>query len=126
MYIRMDTIYMYCVCFFNETQKITHVFLYIIETGVPWWLGKLKIWHCHCCGWGCCCGTGSIPGLGTATCHRCSRQQQKMYVGEIYKHGWEGSILTAGWWILVRRERGEQGWAKSKGIFNFICKVLFF
>ena len=24
--------------------------------GVPWWLSKLRIWHCHCC------GTGLIPG----------------------------------------------------------------
>ena len=27
--------------------------------GVPWWLCRLMICHCHCC------GSGSIPGLGT-------------------------------------------------------------
>ena len=19
--------------------------------GVPWWLSRLRTWHCHCCGW---------------------------------------------------------------------------
>ena len=29
----------------------------------------VKVQHYHCCGWGCCCGTGSIPGPGTFACH---------------------------------------------------------
>ena len=33
--------------------------------GVPWWLSRLRIWHCHCYGSGCCCGTGSIPDPGS-------------------------------------------------------------
>ena len=32
--------------------------------GVPLWCSGLRIQHCHCSGGGCCCGTGSIPGLG--------------------------------------------------------------
>ena len=28
----------------------------------------LRIRHCHSSNWGCCCGAGSIPGLGTFTC----------------------------------------------------------
>ena len=28
------------------------------QTGVSWWLSRLRIWHCHCC------GVGSIPGPG--------------------------------------------------------------
>ena len=28
----------------------------------------LRIQCCHCCGLGCCCGSGSIPGLETAAC----------------------------------------------------------
>ena len=38
--------------------------------GVPWWLGALRIRHCHCCGSGYCCGTGSVPGPRTSTCQR--------------------------------------------------------
>ena len=30
--------------------------------GVPSWLVRLRIQHCHCC------GTGLIPGLGTSAC----------------------------------------------------------
>ena len=33
-----------------------------LETGVPWWLSRRKIRHCHCC------GTGSIPGPGICEC----------------------------------------------------------
>ena len=33
---------------------------------VPWWLSKLKAQLCHCC-----C-SGSVPGPGISTCHRCS------------------------------------------------------
>ena len=36
---------------------------------VPWWLSRLRIWHCHCCDSGHCCGVGSIPYLGTSACH---------------------------------------------------------
>ena len=30
--------------------------------GVLWWLSGLRIWHCHCCGW------GSVLGPGTSVC----------------------------------------------------------
>ena len=30
-----------------------------------------------CCNSGCCCGTGSNPGPGTATCHGHSQREQK-------------------------------------------------
>ena len=40
------------------------------STRAPWWLSRLKIQHCHCCGSGCCCGSVSIPGLGTSACLR--------------------------------------------------------
>ena len=39
--------------------------------GVPWWLSGLRIRYCHCC------GTGLIPGLGTSTCHKCSKKRKK-------------------------------------------------
>ena len=38
--------------------------------GVLWWVSGLKIWHCYCCGSGCCCGMGSIPGPGTSAWYR--------------------------------------------------------
>lgn len=40
--------------------------------GTPWWLSRLRIWHCHLCGSGHCCGTGS-PQPGKFFMHRCSQ-----------------------------------------------------
>ena len=37
--------------------------------GVLWWLGRLRIWYCHCC------GLVSIPGPRTSTCHRHSQRK---------------------------------------------------
>ena len=31
---------------------------------------QLRIWHCHCCGW------GSISGLGTSACCRCGLRKK--------------------------------------------------
>ena len=39
--------------------------------GVLLWHSRLRIWHFHCCGVGCCYGMGSAPGLGTSTSHGC-------------------------------------------------------
>ena len=33
--------------------------LRVASIGVLWWLSGLRIWHCHCYGLGCCCGTGA-------------------------------------------------------------------
>ena len=38
----------------------------------------LRIWHCHCCGLGDCCGRGLIPGLGTSACHEWLPPTKKM------------------------------------------------
>uniref|UniRef100_A0A8D1NRS6 Epidermal growth factor receptor pathway substrate 15 n=1 Tax=Sus scrofa TaxID=9823 RepID=A0A8D1NRS6_PIG len=38
------------------------------KLGVPWWLSRLRIWHCHCGGSSHCCGVGLIPGPGTSAC----------------------------------------------------------
>ena len=48
-----------------------------MKLGVPWWLSELSIQHCHWCGSGCCCGTGSIPGPGISTCLRNSQKKEK-------------------------------------------------
>ena len=36
----------------------------------PWWLSRLRIRHCHCC------GRGLIPGLGTSKCHGVGRKKK--------------------------------------------------
>ena len=41
-----------------------------MRVGVPWWPSRLRIQHCHCCGLGCCSGTGLIPDPGTSSCCR--------------------------------------------------------
>ena len=43
--------------------------------GVPLWGSRLRIPHCHCSS----CGAGSIPGLGTSTCH--GHSKKKNYAG---------------------------------------------
>ena len=35
-----------------------------ILIGVPWWLSRLRIWHCHCCDSRHCCGLSLTPGPG--------------------------------------------------------------
>ena len=41
------------------------------ESRVPWWLSRLKIWHCHCC------GTGSILGPGTLHAVGASKKKEE-------------------------------------------------
>ena len=43
--------------------------------GVPYWLIRLRIWHCHCYCLGHCCGIGSV--LGTSACHGCSQKKKE-------------------------------------------------
>lgn len=40
-----------------------------ILVGVSFWLSGLKLYGCHCCSSGCCCGIGSVSGPVTSTCH---------------------------------------------------------
>ena len=47
------------------------------QDGIPWRLSGLRIQRCPCCGSGHCCGTGSIPGLGTSACCICKLQVQQ-------------------------------------------------
>lgn len=46
--------------------------------GFPLWISGLRIWPCYCSGLGCCCGTGSIRGLGTSMCHECNQKTTKI------------------------------------------------
>ena len=45
--------------------------------GISMWLRKLRIWYCHCCDLGFCCGVVSIPSPGTSTCFGYSQQKRK-------------------------------------------------
>ena len=62
--------------------------------GVPLWHSGSKTQHSHCGGSGCCCGMGSIPGLGTSLCLRCSQKKKKgkkksKLHGSTYKLMWK-------------------------------------
>ena len=63
--------------------------------GVLSWLSRLGIWWCPCCASVCCCGTGSIPGLGTS-CRGCGQKKEKEYFYfifyEIYR--WKSRLGT--------------------------------
>ena len=45
--------------------------------GILLCLSGLRMGHCHCSGWGHCCGMGWIPGPGTSTCLGCGRKRKK-------------------------------------------------
>ena len=49
---------------------------------VPWWLSKLRVWHCH---YG---GTGSIPSLGTSTSHGCSQKKNLAFSRNSVLENW--------------------------------------
>ena len=74
-----------------------------IGIGVPWWLSRLRIWHCHCCGSGCCCGVGLIPDLGTFSCHRCSWNQKQNVSIDVSSEGWVTDPLIRQVALLSRK-----------------------
>lgn len=45
------------------------------QTGSSHVAQQIKVQHCHSCGTCCHSGAGSIPGLETCTCHKCSQNQ---------------------------------------------------
>ena len=45
--------------------------------GVSWSFSRWRIQHCHCCGSGCCCDAGSIPGQGTSACLGYGKKKKK-------------------------------------------------
>ena len=47
------------ILFGNHFSNMYQVMKMFISFGVPWWLSRLRIQHCHCC------GMGLIPGSGT-------------------------------------------------------------
>jgi len=67
-------------------------FFKILKVGVPWWLIKLRTWHCCCCGSGYFCGAGSIPGLGTCA------QKKKLKIELPYV------IQQSHFWVFIPRK----------------------
>ncbi len=59
----------------TEEGKIDEIINYQKKEEIAAAKGKVKEKRSDCCGLGCCCGTGSIPGPGTSTCHRCGQKQ---------------------------------------------------
>lgn len=73
------------------------------------WLSRLRIQCCHFCTLGCCCGEGSIPGLGTYTCYGCyqKKKKEKMKI-------WKSTRKSED----VRRAGGEEGTGHSQHSLN--------
>ena len=63
--------------------------------GVPLWCSGLRIWHCYYNGLGRCYGVGSIPGLGTSTCHRCGQKKKKEKNEKLKDEGRQGGVLDS-------------------------------
>ena len=47
------------------------------QAGVLWWLSKLRLQCCHCCGKGYRGGKGSVSGPGISTCFRDNQKKKK-------------------------------------------------
>ena len=45
--------------------------------GVPWWLSRLRIWRCHCCGSSYCCCEGLTPDPRTSACLGCDQKNRE-------------------------------------------------
>ena len=73
--------------------------------GVSLWHGWLRIRHFYCRGEGCCCGEGSIPGLGASTCHGPSQKKKR-----------ERKRRT---WAV----RGVGNWSQRRLVFLPTCPV---
>ena len=52
--------------------------------GIPLWHKRLKMWHCHCSGSGCCCGEGLIPGPETSICSQNKHTQVKFFTSYFF------------------------------------------
>ena len=87
--------------------------------GIPWWLGMLRIQHCHGCGSGCCCGMGLTPGQGTFACPRHSQKNclrnsnnlaYKLYLSDNFSL--EGMIQK----FILRASTSIFGWNNSLGL----------
>ena len=48
--------------------------------GIPLWHSMLSIPSGHCSSTCRSCGAGSVPGLGTSTCHRCSQTKKTLFM----------------------------------------------
>ena len=44
------------------------------KKGVLWWLSRLRIWHCHCC------GLSLVPGPGTSVCRDVAKERKKKHI----------------------------------------------
>ena len=58
--------YMHC-WFCRKELLLKKVIIIQGKCVVPLWHSRLKIWHCHCIGYGRCCGEGSIPSMGISS-----------------------------------------------------------
>ena len=59
---------------FNDFQKAENFHIAVSHCknrnqGILLWCSALRNLCCHCSHWGGCSGAGSVPGLGTSTCH---------------------------------------------------------
>lgn len=61
----------------SDHESGSELRMQITTVGVPWWLNVLRVWGYHCCGSGCCFGTGSIHGPGTSVCLKCSKKEKE-------------------------------------------------
>ena len=90
----------------NKKKQINWISPKLKASGVPWRLIRLRIWHCHSC------GSGSIVGPGTSTCHGAwPKKKVKSFgasEGTIKKvkrrlTEWEKILGTLWQWTCLRR-----------------------
>ena len=50
-----------------KLQQLVLKLVYRVKSGVSWWLRRLKIWHCHCC------------GPGASACQECAKKKKQIH-----------------------------------------------
>ena len=63
-------------------------------------LSGLRTWCCHCCGPGCCCGMGLIPGSGTSTSVGKAKKKKKKKIP--YKPKNVSAFVISALWLAKR------------------------
>ena len=97
--------------------------IYEKETeGIPWWLGRLSIWCCHCCHSDYCCGAGLIPGAWTSTTLRHGQKTKNKTKQKTLR------VIVAFYWVLpfqaILKKARMDNWLATSSLFHRILPIV--
>ena len=111
VYVNYKLMYTACVCIAKHSvsRRLEKDLI-----GVPWWLSELRIQCCHFSSSGPCCGTGSVTGPETSTCHKRGQKNKEI------PHGRECMWILLGPQLLSKKVL-----PLTSCLFSFISKEIF-